>query len=135
VRSRLTGEIFVLDGLPVLIVEDDHIVAADLADAIELHGGRPIGPATTVLQAIMLLQSQTIGAAILDGNLPDRDVTPVALTLVDTAVPFVIHSGIGAPRDLTARHPNIPVILKPAKAEAVVAALLQQLSLDRGGMA
>lgn len=121
-----------LNGLPILIVEDEHFIAMDLAIAIEDLGGCAVGPVATVAEALALLVSETIKAAILDANLLDRDVTPLALLLVERAVPFVIHTGTGMPPTLAETHPDLPVVMKPARSTAVLAALLQQVSPDRG---
>ena len=117
-----------LNGLPILIVEDEPIIALGLAFEVERFGGVPVGPVPTVLQAIEMLQSKAVGAAMLDANLLDRDVTPVAVALIRQSIPFVIHSAIGMPDELKQLHPDIPVIPKPAAAEAVVNALLEQLA-------
>lgn len=120
-----------LNGLPILIVEDEAVVAMDLAFAVEQLEGRPIGPVATVAEALALLEKESVAAAILDANLQDRDVTPLALQLVERCVPFVIHTGTGLPAELAARHPHLPVVMKPARSTAVLAALLQEVSPDR----
>ncbi len=119
-----------LNGLPILIVEDEHLVALDLAIAIEALDGLPVGPVPTVAQALALLESEIIAAAILDAQLLDRDITPVAMALVRKSVPFIIHSGSGIPVELAEQHPDLPVVPKPARSTAVLAALLQQVSPD-----
>ena len=120
-----------LDGLPILIVEDEALIALDLAEAIKQIDGRPIGPVATVEEALHLLNTHTIEAAILDANLADRDVTPLALALIERGLPFVIHMGTGVPAELAQQHPDLPVIPKPARSTMVLAALLQRLSPDR----
>ena len=120
-----------LKGLRILIVEDEHLVAMDLAAAIEELDGHPIGPVPTVEEALLLLQTEEIAAAILDANLLDRDITPVATILAENAVPFVIHTGASVPPDLAARYPDLPVVPKPAGPTTVLAALLQLVSADR----
>jgi DNA-binding NtrC family response regulator len=120
-----------LNGLPILIVEDEPMVALDLALAVEDIEGKPIGPVATVAEALALIDAQVVAAAILDANLLDRDVTPLALALVERSVPFVIHTGTGLPDDLAKSHPDLPVVMKPARATVVLAALLQQVSPDR----
>lgn len=104
----------------ILIVEDDKMIALEMADAVADAGGVAIGPIHSVAKALDIIDCQPIDAAILDGNLADRDVTPVALKLVGKAVPMIVFSGIGLPVDLAIRQPDIPVILKPAAAEHVV---------------
>jgi DNA-binding NtrC family response regulator len=120
-----------LNGLPILIVEDEPMVALDLALAVEDIEGKPIGPVATVAEALALIDAQVVAAAILDANLLDRDVTPLALALVERSVPFVIHTGTGLPADLAKSHPDLPVVMKPATSTVVLAALLQQVSPDR----
>ncbi len=121
-----------LNGLPILMVEEERGVAVDLAGAIEDVDGRPIGPVATVAEALALLESEAVAAAILDADLADRDVTPLALALIDRAVPFVIHTDTGIPAELAARHPDLPVVMKPARSTLVLAVLLQRVSPDRG---
>lgn len=108
----------------VLIVEDECMIAIGLAFAAEDAGAFVVGPVATVAAALELLETIKIDAAILDANLLDRDITPVALRLIDDAVPFVIHSAIGLPADLAAVFPDIPQITKPARPKTVVRRLL-----------
>jgi len=120
-----------LNGLTILIVEDEALVALALAEAVEDLEGRAVGPVATVTEALALLEHEQVAAAILDANLRDRDVTPLAMQLIEASVPFVVHAGTGLPTDLAARHPDVPVVMKPARSTAVLAALLQQVSPDR----
>jgi two-component SAPR family response regulator len=57
-----------LDGLRVLIVEDEALVAFQLEDMLAGLGGAIIGPASRVNQALDLLGRQTIDTAVLDLN-------------------------------------------------------------------
>jgi ActR/RegA family two-component response regulator len=124
-----------LQGLPILIVEDDPFVAMDLAVAIENFDGRPVGPVASVAEGLRLVVAEPIEAAILDANLVDRDVTPLALLLIERSVPFVIHSGTGIPPELAKHHPDLVSVMKPARSTEVLAALLQQVSADRSKFA
>ncbi len=93
-----------LGKLPILVVEDEPFVGLDLADAIQLLDGDPVGPIDNVAEALALLDVTTVKAAILDANLADRDVTPLALALIDKGVPFVIYTGTGLPTELAENH-------------------------------
>jgi len=55
-----------LKGLPILIVEDDPMIAFDLASVIEDNDGCPLGPVSTVAEAMTLLASETVAAAVLE---------------------------------------------------------------------
>jgi DNA-binding NtrC family response regulator len=97
----------------ILIVEDETLIALDMADCVEAAGGRVVGPVATVAGALTLLEAIPVDAAILDANLADRDVTPVALLLTARKIPTIIYSGTGLPDELAARHPSIPLMFKP----------------------
>lgn len=109
-----------LNDLRVLIVEDEPFVAIDLALIVEDAGGVVVGPAGSVREAMALIAEGRITAAILDVDLSDRDVTPVAELLLSKGIPVVIHTGVGLPASLKARHPALPVFLKPAKHNALI---------------
>jgi DNA-binding NtrC family response regulator len=101
----------------ILIVEDEALIAMHLAIIIEDHDGQVIGPAVSVAEALeMIVAGTVIEGAVLDGNLGDGDITPVALELIANGVPVVIYSGVGVPLDLAAIYPDLPVILKPSAA-------------------
>jgi CheY-like chemotaxis protein len=106
------GVVMPLSRCNVLIVEDQVIIAMDLEAAVEEANARVIGPASTVREALDLLHRNAVDAAILDANLPDGDVTPVAEQLIDREVPFVINTGVAVPLQL--RHfPGLLVFRKP----------------------
>src|SRR3954470_19208134 len=93
----------------VLIVEDQLIVALDIQMAGEEANGEVVGPAATVREALELLSRAKVDAAILDANLPDGDVTPVAEELIARGIPIIINTG---PFKLRG-HSDLPVFKKP----------------------
>lgn len=100
-----------------------------LAMMVEDHEGEVVGPAASVGEALaMIATGSCIHGAILDGNLGDGDVTPVALQLLAASIPLVIYSGVGVPGDLDTQHPGLPVVLKPAGAARAVSLLDQQIN-------
>lgn len=72
----------------VLVVEDEFLIAMELEEG----GFRVLGPASTVTAALRLLDQQRPDAAVLDMNLRNELVTPVAQALRRMAVPFAIAS-------------------------------------------
>lgn len=120
------------DRLRILIVEDDDILSANLFTAIEDRNCSVVGPVATVADALALLGREGIDGAVLDASLPDRDVTPVAVELIDKAIPFVIHTGVGLPAELATVFPHVSVIMKPADPDDVIAKLLAQLQALSG---
>ena len=104
-----------LDGTPSLIAEDQVFIALDLALAVEDAGGTVVGPAASVENALALIKSKPVAAAILDVNLTDGDITPVAMCLLEAGIPIIIQSGVGAPTALSAQYPDLVVYIKPYK--------------------
>ena len=81
-----------------------------------------IGPASTVREALDLLHTNAVDAAILDANLPDGDVTPVAEQLIDRNVPFIINTGVAVPLQLR-RFPGLLVFRKPTPSSRLIRVL------------
>lgn len=77
----------------ILIVEDEPLVAMDLARMIEEAGYVVVGPAASVAQALELLRHHRPDAALLDVVLRYGErVTPVARVLAAMDVPFLLAS-------------------------------------------
>jgi CheY-like chemotaxis protein len=98
-----------LNQVSVLIVEDEPFIALDLAMAIEEARGKVIGPAGSVREALMLIEQHLVQAAILDVNLSDRDVTPIAELLIGSGVPVIFYSAVA----LRERYPSAWFCKKP----------------------
>lgn len=114
-------------GKPILIIEDELLIAMSLADAVDDLEGHVIGPLATVSEAMDVLNSVEIAAAILDARLLDRDITPVALWLANAGIPFVVHSATGLPSEVAAEWPDVAVLSKPAPAGDVAQLLLDEM--------
>ena len=112
-----------LNGSLVLVAEDEAIIALDVAMAICDAGGQVAGPAASVQQALALIDTMPINAAILDVNLSDGDISPVAEILLAAGIPIILQTGVGLPVELIARYPDLPVQIKPCLAESLVAQL------------
>ncbi|WP_404926682.1 response regulator [Mesorhizobium sp. ORM16] len=89
--SRKDDEVRDLQGVHLLIVEDEWVIAGDLARYFSNMGAIILGPAATVEQAS--LHTESAEAAILDVNLNGRRVFPIADELMRRGVPFVFFSG------------------------------------------
>ena len=107
----------------ILIAEDQPFIALDLALAVEDADGEVVGPAASIKEALALLESRPVVAAILDVNLVDGDISPVVEYLMEHGVPLILQTGVGLPEDLAARFPNLVVRIKPTRAAVIVAQL------------
>lgn len=116
----------------VLVVEDEPFIALTLALAIEDAGGVVVGPAGSVKEALALLQSTPVAAAILDVNVADGDITPVLEILVGLGTPLIVQTGVGLPNRFPALDPPIVVCIKPCVAEHLVTHLEGMISSHSG---
>ena len=78
----------------VLLVEDDPLIAMDLAMQVEDLGYVVVGPFHTVNSALVQLDCALPDAAILDFNLKHGETSkPIAMQLIDAEVPLTFLTG------------------------------------------
>ncbi|WP_323775781.1 response regulator [Leisingera sp.] len=109
-----------LENQLVLIVEDDFLIAMDLAETVREAGAEVAGPAASVNEALDLLSSRRITVAVLDVNLGKEQSLAVAERLTGDQIPFVYHTGRKSLLG-TSSWPEAPVISKPAIPSVFVA--------------
>jgi len=117
-----------LQGRRILVIEDEPLIAMDIAATLSDVGCDVVGPASTVEEARALIAAAGFEAALLDANLGGRPVDELAAALTRLHVPFAFLTGYG--RDgLPAAFRQAPMIGKPFMAEhafGVLTQLLQQ---------
>jgi ActR/RegA family two-component response regulator len=87
-----------LQGRCLLIVEDDYMIATDLTRWFEDAGAEVVGPAGSLGKALALVTTNhdRLDGAVLDVNIRDEQVFPVADALSATGVPFIFATGYDA---------------------------------------
>lgn len=117
-----------LTGKRILVVEDEALVAAMVADMLEELGAEVVGPAGTLNEGLQLARVKPIDVAVLDVNLRGERIDPIADVLDGRGIPFVFATGYGAaPAGPWA---GAPTIDKPYATEKL-AELLGSLVSDR----
>lgn len=115
-----------LAGSIVLLVEDSMIIALDCEDSLRALGASNVFTASSVVQAMALLNEQPIDFAILDFNLGDDTSLVVANALAQRNVPFAFATGYGELPEVEGSLKLVNVIRKPyniaSLAEAIIAA-------------
>ena len=86
-----------LDGLRVLIVEDEALVSMLLEAMLEDLGCTVVGPAGRLAEAAALMKERMdeIDVALLDVNVAGEQVFPVAEALKAAGKPFAFSTGYG----------------------------------------
>jgi DNA-binding response OmpR family regulator len=85
-----------LAGLRLLVVEDDYLVAKEIAIVLQEHGASVLGPVPDVVRARALLAPGVPDCALLDINLKGQMVFELAEELVERGVPLVFTTGYDA---------------------------------------
>lgn len=120
-----------LEGLRVLVVEDEYFLAHDMEQALVQLGARVLGPVGTCDDALMLIDSEEdLALGVLDLNLQEESAIPVADRLAQKGIPFVFATGYDH-MSIPDRHRDIPLWEKPFDAAALAAALPNLFGLPR----
>jgi two-component SAPR family response regulator len=86
-----------IEGRRILIVEDEGLVSAMVEDMLADLGAQVIGTASTIARAMLLAKTlHDIDAAVLDVNVREERIDPVAAALIERQVPIVFATGYGA---------------------------------------
>jgi CheY-like chemotaxis protein len=124
------NNIGVLRGMQVLVVEDEPLVSMALADELEEAGASVVGPAASVEGALNLIGTLPIDAAILDVELQQKLVYPVADLLAARGVPFILTTGYD--EDVLPEHyADVPRSAKPAPVMEVLQTLAGRIGQNR----
>jgi DNA-binding NtrC family response regulator len=117
-----------IKGATVLVAEDNMLVALNIALALEDREAHVLGPCARVSEALRVLDGADIVGAILDVDLIDGPVTPLAQALIAKDMPIVFCTGVGLPEELKALIPDATVFLKPTEPERLIDKLNQMIS-------
>lgn len=101
-----------LNGLRVLVVEDEALVAMLVEDMLSDFGCTVLGPAGSIRQALEAIEQEAPEAAVLDVNLGGEPVYAVADALLARGTPFVLATGYGE-MGVAEGYRAAPVLQKP----------------------
>ena len=107
-----------VSGNRILVVEDEALVAIAIREALEEQGYSVIGPCNRITDAMVALRHNRVDAAVLDVNLGDDSVYPLADTLVAERIPFIFVTGYGS-EELDRRFLTVPILQKPIERQAL----------------
>ena len=81
-----------LQGLSILVVEDEPLIGMDIKTALE-QAGAHVTATTTVRHALILVEHDGLAAAIMDHALADGDSTELCRRLKARGIPYVSYTG------------------------------------------
>ena len=112
-----------LDGVRVLVVEDEALVAMDLEYLLEDRGAVVVNTCVSNADAARCLNAGEVDAVLLDYNLVDGEAEPTLELARDMDVAVVIHSGHAVANVLRKTYPGLDVLAKPALPSSIADAL------------
>jgi CheY-like chemotaxis protein len=118
-----------LEGLRILLVEDEMMIAMLLKGALNDLGCVVIGPAGRLPEAIRLAEAEAIDGALLDLNIDGDEVYAAAGKLAERGIPFAFITGYRA-NHLKEPYIDRPILQKPFTApqlEKVLRALVRDI--------
>lgn len=107
----------------ILIVEDEPLIALELFSAFE-RAGATVKLSRVLADALELIESGEISAAVLDHSLPDGGTQMLCDELLRRSIPFVHYTGQTKVEGACQTAPLIPKPSKSADIVATVASLL-----------
>jgi DNA-binding response OmpR family regulator len=120
-----------LDGLTVLIVEDNYLVAEAVREIFEERGSTVIGPAARVEEALRLAQTEPLDGAVLDINLSGEFSFPVAAALRARGIPFIFITGYGEAMLIPVQFRDVPRLPKPFDTLEVAEVAAQRFAVSQ----
>ena len=111
-----------LEGVRVLVVEDEYLVAILIEEILEAAGCVVMGPIPRLREALDAVEHDDYDAAVLDVNLAGERINPVADALSERNVPFLFVTGYGA-NTLPGEYAHRPHICKPFRMAELIGAL------------
>jgi CheY-like chemotaxis protein len=116
-----------LVGRTILVVEDEMLIALDVADTLVSEGAEVIA-SKDVKDALAKCETPGLSAVVLDHKLAHEDTSAVCEKLERMSIPFIIYSGYSKLEGACSKGELVP---KPANPHAIVVALLDAMTKDQ----
>ena len=111
------------NGLRILLVEDDLLIAMDMEEVLRDLGCEIVGPYGRLSDAIKAAGELPFDGAIIDLNLRGELSFPLIEALRTRSVPCLLCSGYADLPEMRSQLNGIPKLTKPCNHEALIAAM------------
>ncbi len=112
-----------LQGMRILIAEDNALLALETKDVLQKAGAEVLGPAKTLADTLAFARSSYLTCAVLDVKLGCELVFAAAQVLKDRHVGIIFYTGCDDPEGLRRNWPDAQVVSKPAPAQLLIRAI------------
>jgi DNA-binding response OmpR family regulator len=117
-----------LNGVRVLVVEDDSLLAMDLEETLVEAGAIVVGVCQTLDEAMARAEVEDFAVAVLDFSLGPDTASPLARRLVRRGLQFVLYTGKSRREPSLAEWRDCEIVEKPAPPRVLLSALRTALS-------
>jgi CheY-like chemotaxis protein len=117
-----------LDGVRILVVDDEFMIALDIEATLLEAGADVVALCMTLSEALSVAALEKVAIATLDIRLGRDTSEAVAALLAERGIPFIFYSGQSLPSEMRERWPLSPLVAKPAEPRQLVDALAAALS-------
>ncbi|ABC63931.1 response regulator [Erythrobacter litoralis] len=111
----------------VIVAEDEAIIGADLCMTVQEAGCEVEGPLPDVSSTMLAYQKRKPDLAILDVNLGDDNVFPLADKLIAEDVQIIFHSGAYREEEIAERFPGATLLQKPVPPQKMLETVQRKL--------
>jgi DNA-binding response OmpR family regulator len=112
-----------LDGLRILVLEDEFLIAMDVEQLCRDHGAGDVLIARELGEVDGQALSSRFDAAVVDLMLGGTSTLDFAARLRSEAVPFVFASGYSDSDEVKASFPDVRLVTKPYSGDDLIQAL------------
>jgi len=113
-----------LDGLKVLVVEDNFLVAEHLRSILAERGCQVVGPVPRRSDGLTLVcRGEALDGAVLDVQLGSETSFDIASELLGQSIPFLFLTGYGDRAMIPAQFRAAPLLAKPIDEGMLVSAM------------
>jgi DNA-binding response OmpR family regulator len=113
-----------LSGHLILVVEDEPLIALEIARALE-DAGAQVVKTSTLKHALEIVEQDGLSAAILDHALGEEDASQLCERLKQRRIPFVMYSGYETLEGACHNAPHVSKPIHPSMLVATMAGLLR----------
>jgi DNA-binding response OmpR family regulator len=122
-----------LEGLRVLLLEDEFLIALDVEQICHDEGCAEVQTHRDLSMITgAFLDSESFDVAIVDVMIGDGMTLSLAQTLQNRGLPFIFATGLSRNEDTFEDFPDVPVVTKPYASHQLISAMHAAMANRRG---